>query len=215
MADAPMLAVTVDETAEVLTLKVWLVCPAGTSKVAGTVAAPLSLVRLTVTPEGPAACCSVTVPVEELPPVTLFGLRLTLRTPAAVMVSGALWLELPRVAVMFAVAVLSTGLVDTPNVWLVWPAGTVTVDGVVAAPLSLPSDTTVPPAGAAALMVTVPVLDWPPITEVGFSEMPVTVGAAAVIVRGALALWPLADAPILAVTVFETAELLTVKVWFT
>lgn len=48
------------------------------------------------------------------------------------------------------------------------PAATVTLTGTVAADvLSLESVTTAPPAGAAALRVTVPVDDVPPVTRVG------------------------------------------------
>ena len=57
----------------------------------------------------------------------------------------------------------------TVNVALVAPAGTVTLEGTLAAPLLLESMTCAPPAGADALNVTVPVEDCkPPITLVGF-----------------------------------------------
>jgi len=59
------------------------------------------------------------------------------------------------------------------NVAVVEPAGTVTVAGTVAAALLELSVTEVPPAGAAAESVTVPVeLARPPTTEVGFKETP-------------------------------------------
>ena len=70
--------------------------------------------------------------------------------------------------------------VFTVNVVLVAPAGTVTLDGTLAAPLLLSSATFAPPAGAGPLSVTVAVEDCkPPITLVGFSvsEESVTVGA--------------------------------------
>src|SRR5688572_15763836 len=63
-----------------------------------------------------------------------------------------------------------TDLVDTENVALVAPAGTVTLCGTVAAfVLLLESDITAPPEGAAALSVTVPCEALPPVTLVGFS----------------------------------------------
>src|SRR6267378_1070292 len=63
-----------------------------------------------------------------------------------------------------------TGLVFTGNVALVAPAGTVTLEGTLAAPLLLESATCAPPAGAGPLSVTVPVEEFPPVTLVGFSE---------------------------------------------
>src|SRR5437867_9781758 len=70
---------TVEEpTGVVLTVKVALVLPAGTVTLAGTVAAPVLLLdKLTTAPPLGAGPLSVTVPVEELPPVTLVGLRLS------------------------------------------------------------------------------------------------------------------------------------------
>src|SRR5436309_6763353 len=69
---------TVEEpTGVVLTVKVALVLPAGTVTLTGTVAAPVLLLdKLTTAPPLGAGALSVTVPVEELPPVTLDGLRL-------------------------------------------------------------------------------------------------------------------------------------------
>ncbi len=63
----------------------------------------------------------------------------------------------------------ATAVVFTGNVALAAPAGTVTVEGTLAAPLLLESMTWAPPAGAGPLSVTVPVEDCaPPITVVGF-----------------------------------------------
>src|SRR5436309_88894 len=65
----------------------------------------------------------------------------------------------------------ATALVVTGKVALVPPAGTVTLEGTVAAAvLLLESVTWAPPAGAGPLSVTVPVEDCtPPTTLVGFS----------------------------------------------
>jgi hypothetical protein len=64
----------------------------------------------------------------------------------------------------------ATALVLTTNVALVAPAGTVTLEGTLAAPLLLASATCAPPAGAGPLNVTVPVEEFPPVTLVGFRE---------------------------------------------
>ena len=64
----------------------------------------------------------------------------------------------------------ATALVLTVNVALVAPAGTVTLDGTLAAAvLLLESVTCAPAAGAGPLSVAVPVEEFPPATLVGFS----------------------------------------------
>jgi len=60
-------------TALVLTVKVAVVAPAGTATLEGTLAAPLLLASATCAPPAGAGPLSVTVPVEEFPPVTLVG----------------------------------------------------------------------------------------------------------------------------------------------
>ena len=66
----------------------------------------------------------------------------------------------------------------TANVALVAPAGTVTLEGTLAAPLFLASAICAPPAGAGPLSVTVPVEDsTPPITLVGLSVSEERVGS--------------------------------------
>src|SRR2546425_9356133 len=57
----------------------------------------------------------------------------------------------------------------TLKVALVAPAGTITLEGTLAAPLLLESATCAPPAGAGPLNVTVPVEEFPPVTLLGFS----------------------------------------------
>ena len=65
------------------------------------------------------------------------------------------------------------------KVALVAPAATVTLAGTVAAAvLLLASVTTIPPAGAGALRVTVPVEDVPPVTLAGLRLRADRVGAA-------------------------------------
>src|SRR6267142_881854 len=78
---------------------------------------------------------------------------------------------------MSAEVVTRTMDVFTVKVALVAPAGTVTLEGTVAARLLLESRTCAPPAGAGPLSVTVPVEDCvPPMTLVGFSSSEETVG---------------------------------------
>ena len=75
---------------------------------------------------------------------------------------------LPEVAEIVTVVEAVTLLVETLKVALVAPAATVTLAGTVAtAGLLLDSATTTPPAGAAALRVTVPVEGVPHFTLVG------------------------------------------------
>lgn len=61
-------------TALVFTVKVAVVAPSATVMIAGTVAAVSSLVRVTSAPPAGAGFVSVTVPAEEVPPITVEGL---------------------------------------------------------------------------------------------------------------------------------------------
>src|SRR5437879_3691734 len=66
---------------------------------------------------------------------------------------------------------MSTIDVLTVKDTLLAPAGTITLEGPVAAVvLRLESATCAPPEGAGPLKVTVPVEEFPPVTLVGFSE---------------------------------------------
>ena len=71
---------------------------------------------------------------------------------------------------------VETGTVVTVNVAVVAPATTVTDAGTVALALLLERVTLRPPVGAAPLMVTVPVEELPPTTEVGLRTTPETAG---------------------------------------
>ncbi len=71
-----MVAEVVALTAVVVTVNVAVVAPAATVTVAGTVADPLLLDRLTTAPPDGAVLLRFTVPVEAIPPVTDVGLKL-------------------------------------------------------------------------------------------------------------------------------------------
>ena len=64
-------------TALVVTANVPLLWPAAMVMLAGTAAATLLLLSVTITPLAPAGADNVTVPVEGEPPVTVFGDTLT------------------------------------------------------------------------------------------------------------------------------------------
>jgi hypothetical protein len=149
-------------------------CPAGTVTFGGTVACDgLALARLTRRPPEAAGADSVTVPVDEAPRTTDEGLR---RSEASVggagdvTVSKAVLLVSFSEPVMPATCVAVTADVVLVNVAEAAPAVTDTLQGPLAtAEFALDSPTETPPAGAAALIVTVPVALEPPTTLEGLT----------------------------------------------
>ena len=136
------------------------VAPAGIITVAGTVAAPVSdEVNATDKPPAGAGLPIRTVPTTAVadPPTTDVGLRVkpTRIAPRTVMV--AVLDEGPRVAVRVTIVSAATARVVIGKVAVVAPAGTVTEAGTAAAGEDDRSPTTVPPAGAGTVSVTVPV----------------------------------------------------------
>jgi len=90
-----MVTVALLPTAVVVIGKVALVAPAGTVTLAGTVATAVSpLDSAIVDPPVGAAPLRVTVPVEELPPATLAGFRLSPDNAGGFTVSVAVWVPL-------------------------------------------------------------------------------------------------------------------------
>jgi hypothetical protein len=88
-----------------------------------------------------------------------------------VTVSTAVFVTLLELAEIVTAVDAATPDVAAGKVALVAPAATVTLAGTVAtAVLLLASDTRIPPAGAAALSVAVPVDPLPPATDDGFTD---------------------------------------------
>ena len=87
-----MVTEALDATAAVVIVKVAVVAPAATVTLAGNCAAAvLLLVRVTTAPLDGAGPVKVTVPVEEVPPITDVGLCLTDVSVAAVTVTVAVF----------------------------------------------------------------------------------------------------------------------------
>jgi len=182
----------------VLTVNVVDVAFAATVTLAGTVAAAvLLLFSVTTSPPVGAGPLSVTVPVDDAPPVTVVGLKLTELGAGGLTVSPAVCVVVLKVAEMVTGVLLATGLVLTVNVAVVAFAATVTLAGTVAAAvLLLASVTTSPPVGAGPLIVTVPVDEVPPVTVVGLRVTEVGTGANTV-------------RPVLCVVLLQVAEMVS------
>ena len=127
------------------------------------------------------------VKVKEVGERPMVGPGFTVKVPV--------WLEVPRVAVMVTGVEVVTARVVTVKVAVVAVAGTVTVAGTVATEgVLLVRVTMVPPVGAAALKVTVPVEGLPPMTVAGLTETVLTV-VGTVSVRVTLTVWGVLLAP--------------------
>lgn len=143
-----MLTVLDAATALVLTVNDALVAPAATVTLDGTLAVVVLLLEsVTCAPPTGAALLSETVPVEELPPVTLVGLNVSEERVgggggAGVTVSEAELVAPLKDAEMMTTVDEVTALVLTVNVALVAPAATVTLGGTLAAVLLLPESAT-------------------------------------------------------------------------
>jgi hypothetical protein len=136
---------------------------AGTLTEMGTAAAAgVPLVSPTLIPPAGAAPESVTVPVEEVPPVTELGSTLTAVTVGAFTVRVAVRLAAPSVAVMTTFVSALAGVVVMVKLAVELLAGTNTGDVTPATPGEpLEIVTLIPDGGAGAESVTVPVLPVP------------------------------------------------------
>lgn len=185
------------------------IAPAAMVTEAGTVALVELEARVTATPPIGAGPFRVIVPVDEPPPVTKVGERVSEVSVAAVMLRVAEADEVPNVADSVAVVDVATAVVVTVNVAVVAPAATVTVAGTFAMVELEVTLTAIPAVGAGLPRVTVPVAEVPPITDVGATFSDVTVGA--VIVK--IALWeaPNSVPETVAVADAGTDKVVTVK----
>jgi hypothetical protein len=155
-----------------------LLLPAGIVTDKGTWATDvLLLVSDTTAPAGGAAPFSVNVPVEDDPPVTVFGFKESAVRDATLTVRVVVRV-FPYTAEIVTEVDDATPLVVIVKVVLVDPAAISTLAGTCAADvLLLCNVTSAPPAGARPLKVTVPVELFPPTTEVGVLVSEDRVGA--------------------------------------
>ncbi len=177
---AVMFAAVVVVTEPVETGKFAELDPAGTVTLAATVAALLLEVRDTVVPPVGATPVIVRVPVDEPPPNTDVGDRLTPSMPGALTVSVVVLVMLPWAADIVTVTEVETADVVTVKFAAVAPAAIVTLEGRTALALLEPRATTNPPVGAGFEIATVPVADRPPTRLVGDTDTPTRPGASMV-----------------------------------
>src|SRR5437868_4535713 len=158
-------------TALVLIVKVAVVLAAGTVTLEGTLAAALLLESVTCAPPAGAGPLSVTVPVDDCrSEVRRVGNDVSEETVGR---GGGITVREADVRVpqedgeVAGVVAAALAMVLIVKVAVVLAAGTVTLEGTLAAALLLESVTCAPPAGAGPLSVTVPVDDCvPPVTLV-------------------------------------------------
>ncbi len=199
-------------TVFVVTVNVAVVAPAATVTLAGTVAADVLLLdKVTTVPAEGAGPVKVTVPVEEVPPVTLEGLSASeVRAGRSTVKVAVLVVPLSTAEIVTEV-LADTGVVVIVNVAVVAPAATVTLAGNVAADVLLPDSVTrAPPEGAAPFKVTVPVEDAPPSGLLGLSET--EEGVAALTVKVAVLVVPLSTAEIVTEVLAGTGVVVIVNV---
>lgn len=160
-------AETAAVTGDVVTANAAEAEPAGTVTEAGTAALLLLELRVTTNPPVGAGPVRVTVPLEDVPPVTVDGVSESAFNPATAMPKLAFSEAVPRVAVRVAVVAVLTADVATVNVAVLDPTGMDTVAGTTALALleARVTVTAAPEAGADS--VTVPVDGEPPVTDVG------------------------------------------------
>jgi hypothetical protein len=163
-------AVVLAETADVETVTLAEVDPAGTTRLAGTVAAALLLDSTTFAPPAGAGPLNVRVAVDVLPALTLVGTNTTVNRWGLIMLTEVLaWPPAP-VAVRVVTVRTGTGEVCTPNVTVLVPPGTTTELGTPKEGELLDSEIVVPPDPAGPDRKTLPVALAPPISDEGVTE---------------------------------------------
>jgi hypothetical protein len=184
--EAEMVTVDWKRTGSVDIEKLALVDPAAIVTLAGTLATKMLLLeRATTAPSLGAGPLNVTVPVAELPPVTLEGFSFSEASTGGTTVSEADCVTPPKTAEIVTDVAVATAPVCSVKAALVAPAETVTLDGTVATPvLLLERATTAPPLGAGPFNVTVALEEFPPVRLEGLSVN--EVGAGGVTVREAV-----------------------------
>lgn len=212
MYEAVIVTLVVKTTGSVLTVKVAVVEYAGMVTLEGTMAAnPLLLDKNTTAPPAGAGPSSVTVPVEEPPPVTLDGLSVRDRSVGDWTTSEADWVTPLFAAEIVTEVAVPTGAVVAVNVTLLAPAGTVMEGATAATEESLVDrETAIPPLGAGPLRTTVPLEELPPVRFAGVIESDATVGGTTV--RDAVSIVPLEVAVIVMEVEAATAVVATVNV---
>ena len=139
--------------------------PAGILTFAGTLAFTLLDASVTVTPTDGAGPVNVTVPIELFPPAKALGASVNFDRAGGFTVSVALTIEPVTEAEITALVTEETGTVVIVKVAKLEPCGTVTVAGGTEEASVELRVTTVPPLGAGAARVTVPIEFEPPINE--------------------------------------------------
>ena len=124
----------------------------------------------TVIPPGGAALVRVTVPIEDTPPTTVVGFRVSDTMVGGLIVSWADWVTPLNLAVIVATACAAIPVVLTANVADVFPPAIVIEGGTVAEIRLLDNRMVTPFEGAGPVRVTVPTDAVPPVTVEGFSE---------------------------------------------
>jgi len=188
---------------EVATTKVAEFKPAGINTVVGTWTMPGALSEIDTTmPLDGAAPVKLTVAVIELPPMIEVGERVKAPTSAGVIVSFAVFEDVPSFAVTVAELLDATPVDEIRNCAEEAPGGTVTLTGTITSLFDDVSVTEAPTLGAIPVNVTVPIETSPPTTAVGDSVSDLTV--AAVNVKPAVREVPPPDAVNFADCVFGT-----------